>query len=481
MSLTLEIEFLTGVCRAAREPGDDTPDWPPQPDRVFSALVSAWAARGERSEERAALEWLECQPPPSVLASAYSARTTPDVFVPPNDAKQSKTKDKYLRVLPDRRLRQARRFPVARPDDPVVGLVWRALPDAAVLDALNAIVSCVGYIGHSASLARCRFFLATDAEQGDREPMRPRRRVYRGRLQELEEAHRDRPGRPVIRRGAPVLPDRAPATESAEEWLILKAIEGAVPDVRATALVCRRLRQALMCGFRRAGRGDAIPEVVSGHTPDGEPTRRPHVAIVPMPFAGSAHADGRVYGFALIPPGGEPLARIEGFRAAFEAVAPYRAAEQRRVLTLNGPPLRGPLGLTPAPGEGSGKRSLAPGPYLEESRVWASVTPMVLDRHLKGGDEAEVRGLVARACENAGLRRPDPECIQVGKHSAVEGAAPARPLTGEPPWARWKTPDSMRSRRLVHVVIDFEQDVRGPVLLGAGRFTGLGFCRGVGR
>ena len=85
MGLVLEIEFLSGVCRAAREPGDDTPDWPPQPDRVFSALVSAWAARGERPEERAALEWLEAQPPPAVHASDHTSRTTPDVFVPPND------------------------------------------------------------------------------------------------------------------------------------------------------------------------------------------------------------------------------------------------------------------------------------------------------------------------------------------------------------------------------------------------------------
>ena len=47
MSLVLEIEFLTGVCRAAHGPGGDSPDWPPQPDRVFSALASAWGVRGE--------------------------------------------------------------------------------------------------------------------------------------------------------------------------------------------------------------------------------------------------------------------------------------------------------------------------------------------------------------------------------------------------------------------------------------------------
>ena len=64
MSLVLEIEFLTGAYRAAHSPASNTPDWPPQPDRVFSGLVAAWAARGEQSIERLALEWLEAQSAP---------------------------------------------------------------------------------------------------------------------------------------------------------------------------------------------------------------------------------------------------------------------------------------------------------------------------------------------------------------------------------------------------------------------------------
>lgn len=481
MSLVLEIEFLTGVCRAAREPGDDAPDWPPQPDRVFSALVSAWAARGELPEERLALEWLEEQPPPRLRASASSKRTTPEVHVPPNDAKRSRTTENYLRVLPDRRLnRQARRFPVARPDDPVVEFVWPARPEQAALDALNAIASCVGYIGHSASLARCRF-LTVDAERSGRETTPVQRRVYPGRLRELEEAHRARPARPVIRLGDPVRTEESSEPDSQPVWLVLEAVEGGVPDIRAAALVSRLLRQALMAGYKKSGRSNEIPEVVSGHDADGAPTRRPHIAIVPMPFVGSPHADGRVFGFSLIPPCGESLTGIPGLRTAFEAVAPYRASKQRRVLTLKGPPLRGSLGLAPVGAEGSLRRSLSPGPYLNESRVWASVTPMVMERHLKRGDDAEVRELVARACEHAGLLRPEPGRLQVGKHSTVDGAPPAWPRTGQPRWTGWRRPAALKSRQLIHVVVDFGQEVRGPVLLGSGRFTGLGLCRGVER
>ena len=77
-------------------PASATADWPPQPDRVFSALVCAWAGRGSRQDERRALEWLEAQPTPSVHASDHVARTAPDVFVPPNDLKSSKAAKTYI-------------------------------------------------------------------------------------------------------------------------------------------------------------------------------------------------------------------------------------------------------------------------------------------------------------------------------------------------------------------------------------------------
>ena len=479
MNLVLEIEFLTGVCRAAREPGNDAPDWPPQPDRVFSALVSAWAARGERPGERAALEWLEEQPPPAIHASDHTSRTAPDVFVPPNDPRASKAAKTYLKVMPDGRPRQPRRFPVARPEDPLMALIWSSDPEPALIDALDTLARHVGYVGHSASLTRCRF-LAVDVPTHPH-PARPaRRRVYPGRLRELERAHRANLARPMVRAGAPVFTTSDSTGTSPSNWLTLEVIDGKAPDIRAAALVCRVLRQALMSGYRKTGLESAIPEVVSGHAPDGSATRLPHLAVAPLAFAGFPHADGRVLGFALMPPRGTTLDHIEGFRAAFENVARYCPHEGRRVLELEGQPLNEPLRLTPAPDRGARKQSLSSEPYIRPSRIWASATPIVLERHLKRKDDAEVRELVACACENAGLPRPDPNRVRAGKHSAVDGIPPARPLAGEPPWTRWKTPKSLASRQLIHAVIDFERVVCGPILLGAGRFTGLGLCRGMG-
>ena len=481
MSLVLDIEFLTGVCRAARSPASEVPDWPPQPDRVFSALVCAWAARGERDDERRALEWLEEQPAPTVHASGHVARTAPDVFVPPNDPKSSKSAKTYRKVMPHARPRQPRRFPVARPHSPTMAVVWPQAPGSDVCESLDEIARDVAYLGHSASLVRCRF-LRGDSAKPPHPGAPARRSVYAGRLAELEAAHRENPVRPAIRPGASGVSTAtavtSASTASASEWLVLERIEGEMPDIRASALVCRALRRALMSGYRRADMGDEIPEIVSGHTADRSPTRRPHLAVVPLAFAGYPHADGRVFGFALVPPAGTSLRSIPGLVQAFEEVAPYDAGRERRMLILENSPLSRPLHLAPAGARPV--RSLEPEPYLESAQVWASVTPIVLDRHLKRKDDPEIREIIARACENAGLPRPDPDRIQVGKHSAIEGAPPARPRAGAPPWTRWKTPESLATRSLVHAVIDFGRGTAGPVLLGAGRFTGLGLCRRLG-
>jgi CRISPR-associated protein Csb2 len=103
----------------------------------------------------------------------------------------------------------------------------------------------------------------------------------------------------------------------------------------------------------------------------------------------------------------------------------------------------------------------------------------VLDRHLKetGNDErqTEIEDLLRRACANVGL--PEPEQVVASKHSAIQGAPLAYPSGRAPPWTGWRLPQSLASRQLTHAVLQFRQLVRGPLILGAGRFVGLGLCR----
>jgi CRISPR-associated protein Csb2 len=477
MSLVLEIEYLAQVAFAAQDPSDAHPDWPPQPDRVFSALAATWGARGERPEERHALEWLESQRTPDIAASDGRARSAPTVFVPPNDAESQRVAD--AAVLPQLRRRQPRRFPAFRPDEPVISLIWRdAAPDAETLAALNAVALDTAYVGHSASLTRCRFRDSAAPGEG----AAARRQVYPGRLAELERDYhaepRRRPAPGALLGAPPASAGQVAGSVFADRWLVLEHAPeaspgrgGAMPDIRAAALVAKELRNSLMSGYREIGLGEAIPVEVSGHLADGKPSPQPHLAIVPMAFLGAPHASGTVFGFALVPPRRGGLLADPAFqRAARRIIRP--GEDGRRLIVLDR------FRLAFSVGGGTERRSLEPARYVEPARVWASGTPIVLDRHLKetanAAREAEIERLVARACANTGL--PEPRRVVAGKHSAIEGAPSAYPSDGAPPWMRWRLPESLASRQLTHAVLEFTEHVSGPVILGAGRFVGLGLC-----
>lgn len=207
------------------------------------------------------------------------------------------------------------------------------------------------------------------------------------------------------------------------------------------------------------------PEWFSGHLSNGAPTAAPHLALAPLPFVGSQHADGRIMGLALVLPAGldpreagrclEPLLRDpatglprehrlfggQWFECAVEAD------------TRDRPP-----------------RNLDPNTWTGQSRVWASVTPVVLNRHFDGKDKWEraAEG-VKDACGHIGL--PHPREILLHPVSLVEGAPHAR----EYPQLVRKNDGGRRSHS--HAVIVFDEPVRGPVLVGAGRFRGYGLCR----
>ena len=92
----------------------------------------------------------------------------------------------------------------------------------------------------------------------------------------------------------------------------------------------------------------------------------------------------------------------------------------------------------------------------------------MLDRYPKRPEqvEAEVR---------AGLRRvglPEPVTVDVSTNPLLPGAAPLRPID---------LPRQARGKLFRHVAVTFDRTVRGPVLVGAGRYLGVGLLAPVGR
>ena len=85
--LAIEVNFLTGRYVATAHNDRERSEWPPEPARLFSAMVAAWAEAGEDPAEREVLEWLEALEPPALTASAAVPRRVVSHFVPVNDTR----------------------------------------------------------------------------------------------------------------------------------------------------------------------------------------------------------------------------------------------------------------------------------------------------------------------------------------------------------------------------------------------------------
>jgi CRISPR-associated protein Csb2 len=124
------------------------------------------------------------------------------------------------------------------------------------------------------------------------------------------------------------------------------------------------------------------------------------------------------------------------------------------------------------------KATLNAARWCKPSRHFVTATPIALDRHpgnLRSNVEraahkaaAEAESSIADACERIGLPRPSNVVISLAP--LLPGAQHVRQFAPWPP-----QPDRVRRAR-VHAEIEFPEKVRGPVLLGSGRYFGLGLC-----
>jgi CRISPR-associated protein Csb2 len=488
--LVLEIEYLLGSVAAACSNDDARLDWPPQPDRVFSALVASWGARGNNPDERAALEWLECQESPHVIASDVSVRSVPTVFVPPNDFKTSTSN---LDVIPARRQRQGRRFPRGYPEENVVRIAWSSVPEPKTLHFLDALARDTSYLGHSISLTRCRF-VNTDIDLSKSRPAV--RAVYRGRLQELERAfqagRRPSPGAIVVPKRRETAA-RVVSSIFSSDWLILADLGGYAPALVAAPTVMRVIRDILISGYQNAV-GDP-PEWLSGHGINGRPSQEPHLAVIPLVDIGWSYSQGRLMGCAIVLPRSieaddavlhdlelsvrNLIQRCDTRCTDVEEEDPYIPVHYGREHPWSLQPMRSASksSLRSERWTGLGRSNFG-GSRERAARVWTTATPIVLDRYPKKSDidarAVEFQECIVAACRNIGLPIPSHVCIEMGPR--LRGAPPARIPKNTPSWQCWRLPRPLEGRYLTHATVRFDEPIRGPVILGAGRYVGMGLC-----
>jgi CRISPR-associated protein Csb2 len=503
----LGVEFLMRRAIMTRIDNREEAEWPPHPDRVFMALVAAFGEWGLQEPDpelyERALKWLEGVGSPALRVPDWKkpAKRTPFTsYVPVNDlqtptasakkmAELAKKGDKAvkeyadegLKILPERRLKAGRAFPATVPEDPTFHLIWEGseLP-AEVRPALEQLCRNVTYLGHSATPVRVWIDDNPGTPTLFPNPAQPALRLRvsgKGRTDYLKGRHAAglRPQPSLWEAYGPKVEDRgAGATDGAFDAgiFVLRQVGGRKFAMESCGIVADAIRLELI---RRHGTNvQDAPEWLSGHAPDGSPSKQPRPAYVPLGFVGSEHADGHLLGVAVAVPNDFAhtqelfalLGRHDGNNPqAIEAGVPYLSVtvrnphlENREIGTLE-------LELDERP-EGRRQGALKSFTWTHPSRVWKTVTPIMLPQFPRRGLDAEE--VVAKACVDAGY--PQPAAVRVSYAPLVRGVPHSRafhvkPRTGRPP------------RPLTHAEVVFPVPVRGPVLIGAGRYSGYGTCR----
>lgn len=496
--LVFEIEFLTSVSVAASPFHREMTEWPPHPDRLFQALVASWGRNTSPDfEERSALEWMENLGADSFALSAPLGllRDVTSTFVPPNDAV---TTGKYgssvpkkigesVYVIPElRKNRQPRSFPsVTLPQDEPSRLhyIWKIEENESQSllthkPALKRLAREVTYLGHSHSLVRVAV-VDTMPEHINLEWYKQGkfslRMPYPGRLAALESAYKRSLEVGQIIRPKPSLAHLSIDPVNTEGTLgtlfdpssiiVLADAGGSAPTLAAFPLVARRLRDALLKSCQKLSL--SIPALLSGHDHDGKPNSLPHLAIVPLADVGWSYSSGRLMGLGLIWPRDSVK---DDKRVILLSLAAFlnHSAEQEGILHF------GKCGSWKvALAQDSHLASLRTNRYVQKSRRWGSVLPVVLDRHPKNKDGSFLADIIAHSCLNAGLppHAVDGIEVELHKHSPIK-CAPSVKEVG----ASLSQDSPYRGRAFAHLAITFTRPISGPLLLGAGRFRGLGLC-----
>lgn len=539
-SFSLVIEYLTGYAVATDPANRERAEWPPHPARVFMALAAAHFESGgspeEKRAEREALDWLAGLDPPDMGIPPETRREVLTVYVPVNDQPGGEAllrRSRQPRLFPrvhvgdePLRLTWSHRTDVKG--------VRHELSDAELsqyLEPLESICRNVTRIGHSSSLVWTRLERdpATAASKPthvpDENSVDVGMRIVQARaMQRLEEAfnqsaideftaleeeigiakgkakkelqvksaERFPRGQPISQRPVfsishgyrRVNPPRVdvPHTLFDPNFIVLREADDADQTfgLESTAAIMHALRGLLM----RESKDQPPPSWVSGHEPDGRKLESGHhLALIPLSFVGrpwidvERHANGHLMGIGIV------LPRSVSLRERAKALAPIlfdNETNQQKTLELK----MGRAGIwkvvretDPLP-----KRMLRTETYTAPSATWSSVTPVLLDRMPKMervkdpmGWREEVARIVATSCDHLfshleADKRPVVLSVRTEKTPFFHGSLRAMPGQGGFPQLR-------KDKHQVHVAIEFDRPVQGPMLLGAGRFRGYGLMR----
>lgn len=464
--LVVEVEYLLGKVRASDRSDRALPEWPPHPTRLFSAFVAASHECDLGTKAREALLWLQNQGSPSLWADPPcledNFRPVPMVWVPVNDD-HSSSGSPIKTGIPLFRKRAERYFPFFTPNNPRVYFIWGNTDDEETVhrQALSEIAVNLSYLGHSSSPVRA-CLKESDIPEPNLVPREDGEFLLRvagpGRLERLENVYQaslnchrriEPPIGRFCRYGISEEPGRIVNSGIFKVAAVFRKIKGQILPFDALGTLSSTVRKALLNHIP-----DPIPESFSGHQQDGVPSREPHLAIAPIANVGHSHADGHLMGFSVLVPRSLPDIEDEILGTALGNLRKLwmgQLGEWEISRCDNTSPLRLPRNLH--------TRSLT-----RPCKVWTSVTPMAFGHFPKSKPGKTAEDIIRRSCLNGGL--PVPVSIEWDEMPFLKGAAPARSLK--------TSHKQVRRQFLAYVRLSFDTPLRGPVVIGAGRYIGFG-------
>jgi CRISPR-associated protein Csb2 len=471
-------------------------DGPPSPFRLFQALVAGVGLSGPLGEPATeALEWLECLRAPVIAAPRTTRGHGVAVFMPNNDADTVGSDPRRLgKLRTDKKVTRPVLFDARVP----WMYAWRIDPD----DEARAATVCrlaerLYQLGRGIDMAWAWGELLDDATlearlaEHDGVVLRPTvgpadgltlACPRAGSLLSLERRHRAqrfrflRGERVFVQAPKPLYDRHAYESPPARHVFDLRCSTDssrrtAWPLTAASSLVvaARELARARLRDVL-PGRVELIDQFLVGRKPDGTNAgpADARVRVVPIPSIGTRHTDRGIRRLLVEVPAACPL-RSDDVRWAFSGGELFdpETGEAHDIV------------LSPSPNDDM----LRHYGLATRARVFRTVTPAVLPEsakrrridparkfaEAKGGAErvTEVLGAtsaVAQALRHAGVRAPV-EGIRVQREPFETAGARVEPFAHNTRFPK---------ERLWHVEIAFSVGVEGPLLIGDGRFLGLG-------
>lgn len=452
------------------------PDWPPAPGRLFQALVAgAGPHRGADGDQ--ALRWLEEQEPPEILAPVCEVARAFTTYVPNNDSDVEKDPTRPSRIG---KSVQARLLP----RDARIVYLWHGVEE--VPDALTHLVDALFQLGRGTDPAFARTLLLAD-DKSDALRADPGLRLHRpsgtgagefdcpvsGSLDSLDRRHaafRQRLSRTGSGRRARVTFRNPPRPRFAR--------------VRYDAAPLRLLFElrAPDGRFRRWPASAAAP-LVSEWLADtaarlGDASRAEAERFVTGRTAGPRDKARRIRAFALPTLGryGDGLIR----RVAVEIPADCPIDREDLRWALGGSDAFSERWGMPVPSAATSMLDRYLGNGDRPARMWRSETALALPVKRRRLDPDETKAGSERADEETAAARAVATAL---RHAGI-GAALSHVSVRQEPFsgagARAETfAENTRfsGHQMWHAEVRFAEPVKGPVLLGNGRYAGLGLMR----